>query len=429
MTQQIRAIAAILFSILIFLVGNGLVSTLIPVRGDLAGFSDLAIGLIGAAYYAGFVIGCFMAPTMLARTGHIRTFAVAAGLAAAAVLVQSMLIDETVWAIARLFFGFAAAGIYTVTESWLNDRASNETRGRILALYLSISFGGLVVGQWLYTTASPSSFVLFSVAAIFYALCLVPVGLTRLPQPVPSEVPALRPFRLYRIAPVGVAGCMAVGFANGAVWTLAPVYAHDHHITHVLLAAFMSAFTLAGAAVQVPAGRLSDYMDRRYIIAGMSLLAGLSGLALALFGGLDRTAAIMLFAVYGGMSLPIYGLSVAHANDWIPREDFVEASATLLLVNALASVVGPILAASITVRTTTAALFFFAAGIHLIHVLFVIWRITVRQAPEEEFREPYAPMSHQVSPVSLELDPRAPETEAPSAMDDEAGADPVAPAS
>ena len=93
------------------------------------------------------------------------------------------------WGIARLAFGFAAASIYTVTESWLNDRAGNDTRGRILALYLSVNYGGIVVGQWLYTTAAPTSFVLFNLAAIFYALCLVPVGLTRLPQPQPAGVP------------------------------------------------------------------------------------------------------------------------------------------------------------------------------------------------------------------------------------------------
>jgi MFS family permease len=169
-------------------------------------------------------------------------------------------------------------------------------------------------------------------------------------------------------------------------------------------------------------------MDRRYIIALMSLLAAASGLALALFGGRDHRIAIMLFAVYGAMSLPIYGLSLAHANDWIPREDFVEASATLLLVNALASVAGPILAAIITSHTTTAALFLFAAGIHVAHVLFVGWRITTRQAPEEEFREPYAPVSHQVSPVALELDPRGPDTEDPVILDEDAGAEASAPA-
>ena len=183
------------------------------------------------------------------------------------------------WGLSRFAFGFAAACIYTVTESWLNDRASNDTRGRILALYLSVNLGGLVVGQWLYTTAAPTSFVLFNLAAIFYALCLVPVGLTRLPQPQPADVPALRPLRLYRIAPVGVAGCIAVGFANGAVWTLAPVYAHDHGLTNVLLAAFMSAFTLAGALVQLPAGPAvrphgPALCHRRHVAAGRGRRAG-----------------------------------------------------------------------------------------------------------------------------------------------------------
>jgi MFS family permease len=409
MTQQIRAIAAILFSILLFVTGNGLVSTLIPVRGDLAGFGNLAIGLIGSSYYAGFVIGCFMGPRMLARTGHVRSFAVAGGLGAAAVLFQAMFVDATTWALARFVFGFAAACIYMVTESWLNDRATNDTRGRILALYLTVNYGGIVVGQWLYTTAPPTSFVLFNLAAIFYALCLIPVGLTRLPQPQPAPVPTLRPMRLFRTAPVGVAGCVAVGLANAAIWSLAPVYAHQHGLTNVLLALFMSAFTAAGALIQVPVGRLSDRMDRRYVITAMSLLAGASSLLLGLFGGMSTVAAILLFALFGATALPIYGLSVAHANDRIPREDFVEASATLLLVNALASVAGPALAAAIADATTTAALFFFVAAVHGLHVSFVLWRMHVMQAPGEEHREPYAPVTPQASPASLELDPRAPE--------------------
>jgi MFS family permease len=412
MTQQIRAIGAILLSVLIFVAGSGLFGMLTPVRADLEGFGDLAIGFIGSGYFAGFVAGCFIAPGMLARTGHIRTFAVAGGLAAATALLQSLFIDEAMWGLARVLFGFAAACVYTVTESWLNDRATNEWRGRILAAYLTVNFGGLVVGQWLYVSAKPTSFVLFNMAAIFFALCLVPVGLTRLPQPQPAPTPSLHPYRLFRIAPVGVAGCIAVGLANGAIWALAPVYARGHHLNNILLAAFMSAFTAAGAIAQVPVGRLSDRMDRRYVIAAMSFLAGCTGLALALFGNRDTVAAIVLFAVFGATSLPIYGLSVAHANDRIPREAFVEVSATLLLVNAAASVAGPALAALITSYTTTAALFFFAAGVHLAHVTFVLWRIRVMSAPIEVYHEPYAPVSHTATPVALELDPRGPDSDA-----------------
>ena len=133
MTQQIRAIAAILLSTLLFLVGNGLLGTLIPVRGDLEGFTNLAIGVIGSAYFAGFVLGCYIAPRMLVRGGHIRTFAVAGGVAASTALLQTLFVDEIVWALVRVLFGFAAACIYMVIESWLNDRATNETRGRIFS--------------------------------------------------------------------------------------------------------------------------------------------------------------------------------------------------------------------------------------------------------------------------------------------------------
>ena len=187
MKPQLSSIAAILLSTLIFLVGNGLLGTLIPVRAHLEGFSTLAIGVIGSAYFAGFVLGCFTGPRWLARVGHIRTFAVCAGIAAAATLLQSMLVGVFAWIAMRALFGFAAANMYMVLESWLNDRAGNESRGRIFAAYLSVNFGGLLIGQLLFATSRPQSFMLFSLATIFYALCLIPVGLTQSPQPARAD--------------------------------------------------------------------------------------------------------------------------------------------------------------------------------------------------------------------------------------------------
>ena len=228
--------------------------TLIPVRAHLEGFSTLAIGVIGSAYFAGFVVGCFTGPRWLARVGHIRTFAVCCRIAAAATLAQSILITVPAWIAMRALFGFAAANMYMVLESWLNDRAGNETRGRIFAAYLSVNFGGLVIGQFLFATARPQSFTLFSLTTIFYALCLIPVGLTQLKQPAPTPVPVLRPVRLFRISPVGVAGCVAVGLANNAIWTLAPVYAQSRGLSSGWIALFMCAFTIGGTLVQL-AGR------------------------------------------------------------------------------------------------------------------------------------------------------------------------------
>lgn len=402
--SQFLSVGAILLSTLIFLTGQGLTGVLLPVRGHLAHFSDFAIGLIGSAYYIGFIAGCYVGPRLLARVGHSRTFAAAAGLAAAVVLVMSLAVNETAWFLLRGFFGFAAANVYMVIESWLNDRATNATRGRIFAAYLLVNFTGLIVGQWTFIAGRPLSQTLFILAAIFYALCLIPLGLTRTPQPHAVDVPTLRPARMFAISPVGVAGCIAVGFANAACWTFLPVYAHDQHLTRGLLSGFMSAFTLGGALIQMPVGRLSDRMDRRVIIAGASLCAAALGAAMWYFGGRSQTATLALVALFGMAALPIYGLSVAHANDKLPREMFVEASATLLLINAAASVAGPVIAASVTDRFGMPTLFLYTAAVHIGLAMFTFARIRTAASPPRGER--YAPMPAQASPASLELDPR-----------------------
>jgi MFS family permease len=402
--SQFISVGAILLSTIIFLAGQGLTGTLLPVRAHLAHFSDFAIGLMGSAYFLGFIVGCFAGPRLLARVGHSRTFASAAGIATAVILIMSLSITEWSWIVMRGFFGFAAANVYMVIESWLNDRATNPTRGRIFAAYLLMNFTGLIVGQWSFIAGRPLSSTLFIVSAIFYALCLIPLGLTRTPQPHAVEVPQLRPGRMFAISPVGVAGCVAVGFANAACWSFLPVYAHDNHLTRGLLAGFMSAFTLGGALVQIPLGRLSDRMDRRLIIAGASVLASLLGVALWAFGGRSNAITLALVAVFGMAALPIYGLSVAHANDKLPRERFVEASATLLLINAIASVAGPTIAATVTDRYGMATLFLYTAAVHLALAAFVIAR--VRTAAPPPHGEPYEPMPAQASPTALELDPR-----------------------
>ncbi|HEY2444910.1 MAG TPA: MFS transporter [Rhizomicrobium sp.] len=412
MNPQLLSIGAILLSTAFLLAGNGLVGTLTPVRAHLEGFSDLAIGAMGSFYYAGFVAGCLVGPRMLARAGHIRTFSVAAALTAATVLLQPLLVETTTWFAIRAAFGFCAANVVMALESWLNDRATNETRGRILSAYVGTNLTFLTLGQWMLLLASPAGYKLFSVAAITYICCLVPVGLTRLSQPVPQPVPPLRVRRLMRMAPIGVAGVVTVGLANGAFWTLAPVYAQLLGYRTSGVAAFMSAFIVGGALIQFPLARYSDRLDRRWIIVAECGAASILGVALALLGRYGIKTTTILFPVafvFGAAMLPLYSLSIAHANDRMMRSEFVEASATLLLVNALASIVGPILAAVITAHAGMPALFLYTATVHLAMTVFTVVRMTSVGAAPEAAREHYVPVPSQASPTALELDPRGPE--------------------
>ncbi len=306
----------------------------------------------------------------------------------------------------RAGFGFAAASLYMVIESWLNDRAEASMRGRIFATYMTVNYASMIVGQMLFSANRPTSFMLFDLTAVLYALCLIPVGLTLLPQPQATVVPKLRPVRLYRTSPVGVMGCVAVGLANSAVWAWAPIFAQDHGLNRMWLSIFMSMLTLGGAAVQLPLGRLSDGMDRRLVILGICIASAALGVVMYLLAGSGRTALLLLIGAFGITALPFYGLSVAHANDRIPRESFVEASATLLMINALAACFGPSLAAKLIEHFGTGALFLYTAAIHAAMAVFVIVRLRMRESLIGETRERFEPMPQQGSPAGLELDPR-----------------------
>jgi MFS family permease len=412
MGSQLFSIGAILLSTAFLLVGNGLISTLTPLRAQLDGFSGIAIGAMGSFYYAGFVLGCFAGPRLLSRVGHIRTFAVGAALTAATVLFQALYTEPVIWFLVRGAFGFCAACVFMALESWLNDRATNETRGRILAAYVIVNLSCLLLGQWFLLAAPPKSFELFSIAAIVYIFCIVPVGLTRLPQPVPQGVPRFRIARLAKRAPVGIAGVTAVGFANGAVWALAPVYAQSLGYSTSGIALFMSAFILGGALIQLPLARYSDRIDRRWIVVLVCVTACIGGIALAFLGrtGARVPGLLYPFALFfGAAMLPLYSLSVAHTNDRMERSEFVEASASLLLVNGLASVAGPMCGALVIAHFGQSTLFFYTAAIHFIMGGFTIWRISIARGVPGEKREHFVSVPQQASPQSVELDPRGPE--------------------
>lgn len=412
MASQLSSLAAILLSTALFLMGNGLIGTLNPLRAHLEGFSDIAVGALGAFYFTGFVLGCFAGPGMVARAGHIRSFAVAAALNAVCLLMQAMWTEPAAWFVLRGLTGVSNAVLFMTIESWLNDRASNETRGRILSTYVIVNLSALVAGQWLLLVAPPQSFEPFSVGAILYCLCLVPMGLTRLPPPQPSPVPKIDLRRIIRNSPVGAAGCVTVGLANAAFWTLGPVYAQSLGFDTGELALFMSVFIAGGALVQWPLGRISDGMDRRWVIAATSTAASLCGLILGLNGPeLLTVAPFIFYAVVfalGSAMLPLYSLSIAHANDRLPRAQFVEASAGLLMINAAASIPGPLLASFVMANAGAASLFLYTALAHAAMAFYAFTRIRVKEAAPQSLRDSFTAVP-QGSPAALPLDPRGPE--------------------
>jgi len=402
----VRSLASLLSAVGIQCVGSGLLGVLTPIRAQIEGFPTIAIGALGTAYYVGFVTGCLYGPRVIRRVGHVRTFAALAAIAASSVLILAMLVHVVPWIALRGLLGFCFAGLSMIIESWLNGGADKDIRGRLLSIYMVVNMAGLTGGKMLLAAADPSGFVLFGIVSICISLALVPIALTRSVVPSPPEHTALRLSHLYRTAPIGVVGCLAVGVANSAFWSLGPVFAEVRLASVTGVAAFMSVVVVGAVVGQWPLGWLSDRIDRRYVIMVGCVAAALAAVALAYLAG--RSLAILLAAsfAFGMAALPIYSLCLAHANDYGASDDFVEISSGLLLVFGAGAIVGPLLASMVMSAVGPAGLFLFTAPIHLALAGFAVWRMTRRaQAPVEErtvFKE-----VPQTSPALYQLDPRA----------------------
>ncbi|MFN4282889.1 MAG: MFS transporter [Alphaproteobacteria bacterium] len=234
------------------------------------------------------------------------------------------------------------------------------------------------------------------------------MALTRAPAPTPPSTVRLRPRHLYGLSPVGVFGCGVVGLANGAFWSLGPLYATGRGFDLTSLATFMGLTVLGGALAQWPFGRLSDRRDRRQVIALACGLSVIAGLALAIAGGLWPRAIFPLAMLFGAAAFPLYALCVAHANDMMAKDEFVEASSGLLLANGIGSAIGPIFASLAMSGLGPSGLFVYTAGIHALMLAFVLHRIRQRAPAPPEERGSFAPVSES-SPAVITLDPRSDE--------------------
>jgi MFS family permease len=276
-----------------------------------------------------------------------------------------------------------------------------------------------------------AGFGLFAVAAIAITLALVPVGLTTSSAPQPLGAVHLRLGRLYRLSPGGVLGCFFVGLANGAFGGLGVVFAQGVGLGTTGIALFMSAALIGGTLFQVPFGRLSDRIDRRKVLMLACLLAVLAGGVLALAGDVRsggrlpawlaelaaRPAVVIgAVAVFGGCIYSMYSLCVAHTNDFVEREDFVEASSGLLLTWGIGASIGPIAAGPMMQWQGLEGLFLFAAIVHVAFMPFVWYRIRQRAPLPPAARPDFVQAGHtRTSHVLATFDPRAPEQPADDA--------------
>ncbi|MFP4681782.1 MAG: MFS transporter [Chitinispirillaceae bacterium] len=376
-----RGIPILLLSVFILILGNNLQGTLLGIRAGIEGMSSVSIGLMMSSYYGGFVLGSLFLPRLISSVGHIRTYAALASMASAVTLAYVLIIFIPVWVIFRFMQGLCYSGMILVIESWLNGCTTRGNRGQVLATYGVVFWGSAAFSQTLLNIAPPSSFFLFGLISILLSIAMVPITLapSRTPSAVLKERLKIR--RLHHISPLGMLGVLVSGICIGAVWGMGPVFADNIKLSPRDISFFMTAI-MAGALIsQWPLGKLSDKMDRRYVIVGSCLIAGIMGIVFAIQQSYTFSLLIGLALVFGGLSFPLYSLSVAHVNDWVHEEECVGTASTLILLQGLGSAAGPMLAGFFMGIWGPQGLFYFVGGVLLILAVYGLYHTALQRRP------------------------------------------------
>ena len=371
------------FGLSLIMLGNGLQGTLLGIRATMEGFDTSVTGLIMSGYFIGLIIGCYYVPRMIEKVGHVRVFGALASLASVSILVQGIWIDPFFWWGMRLVTGFSYAGLYIVTESWLNDASDNDTRGQMLSIYMITTLGSMAGGQFLLNVAPPEQIELFILTSLLISLAVVPLLISATRGPTLDTPESASVFQLFNVSPLGVFGMFASGISVGAFFGMGAVYTTNLGFSVKEVSFFMSAVILGGFISQYPLGWLSDRFGRRHVILNTCMFGAILGYYAA-FNAATGWAFYAFATLIGGMIMPLYALCSAHINDYLSPKQMVAASGTIVFINAAGATVGSPIAAISMKYFGSAAFYGTIATTMLAVVLYTLWRSRQRDALQEE---------------------------------------------
>src|SRR6056297_3641441 len=391
---------ALLLGMMLLQVGNGMQGTLLGIRGEIEGFSTFEMSLVMSGYFVGFLFGSRMAPEMIRRVGHVRVFAALASMISAVMILYPTLADPFAWGAGRIRVWFCFSGVYVTAESWLNNAADNENRGKALSLYMIVQMVGIVSAQALLLVADPGGFILFIIPSVLISLSFAPILLSISPTPAFDTAKPLSLRQIMTISPLGCVGMFLLGGIFSAQFGMAPVYGAEAGLSVVQISTFVSTFFIGALVLQFPIGWLSDRMDRRLLILVGAAICG-SGAVVGMTMGSLFPALLLAGLMVGGMSNPLYSLLIAYTNDFLEHDDMAAAAGGMVFINGLGAVAGPLITGWFMGLVGPRGFFLFIAGLMLAMAAYAAYRMTQRAAPSVEDTESYAPIIASASPVAV----------------------------
>ena len=403
MLQVISSAWALLLGMGLLMVGNGMQSTLLGVRGQIENFGTFEMSVVISAYFIGFLGGSRMAPNLIRRVGHVRVFAALASLISAVMILYPTLVNPWVWVLGRILIGFCFSAVFVTAESWLNDAASNENRGQALSIYMIVQTAGIVLAQGLMVTADPSGYVLFVIPSILVSIAITPILLSISPTPAFETTKAMSLRELMGFSPLGCVGMFLLGGVFSAQFGMASVYGSEAGLSVGEISTFVATIFIGGMITQYPIGWLSDRMDRRSLIA-LTAAVGAVGASIGVMSNGDFTLILVAAFLMGSTSNPLYSLLLAYTNDFLDHEDMAAGSGGMIFLNGLGAVSGPLITGWMMGVFGPSGFYMLIGVLFSMLAIYAVYRATQRPAiPVDETGSFVAMSQSAMTPVAMEI--------------------------
>lgn len=380
-TASPLSIAAIILSMSILALGNGIIFTYVPYTLARSPETEWAAGLAIAAVALGGLVGSLVAGPLIRRSGHARLFGASFALVIISEAIIAFGVSPWGWVLARGLFGAAGNINFIITQSWINHAASNNWRGKAMSFFymtyvIGLGFGALILGR-----LPEEGNIAPVLAIVFCATAILPVSLTRLPiPPAPASV-KVDLLLAWRNSPVAFVGILASGALSTSVQSFTPVYAAVNGVSQETIATLMFVMALGLLFVQYPLGALSDRIDRRLVLiltCAIITLAGFFALGVSFSSFL---LLLVVFSVLAGSAESVYSIASAHANDRADPSYFVPLASTLLITWSISATIVPLSISALTPVLGPKTFLFATILVAIAYALFTLSRL--RQRPPE----------------------------------------------
>ena len=335
-----RSLAAVMASAAGAGLTIGLTVPLISLVLERDGVGTALIGLNTAISALAVVVMAPVLPRLVGFLGTLPSMVLGIAVSAVAILLFPVFPGLAAWFGLRFVLGLGMAVHWVVSEAWINTVAAEDSRGRVIGVYVTVLAAGFAGGPLLVGYIGIEGATPFLVAATIVAVAATPLAFARgIAPPMPAR-PTAGFARIARRAPTVMAAALAFGLVSSAVFALLPIYGlhngFDQHTAVVML----SVFVAGNLVLQLPIGWLADKVDRRLLLMACAAMGIVGPAALPFVLGEQLLLWPLLF-VWGGTVVGLYTVGLTLLGQRFRAVDLAGANVAFITIFEVGSIAGP----------------------------------------------------------------------------------------